>query len=69
MTQLLEKAIKKISNLSDTEQDEIASIIMEETEDEKIWYGKFENTQSELSILADEAIKENEKGNTKKMDL
>ncbi|MDQ3022171.1 MAG: hypothetical protein M3R36_16605 [Bacteroidota bacterium] len=69
MTRLLEKAIKKISDLPEIEQDEIAKIILSELEDENIWYMKFANSQSELSILADEARRENQKGKTKPMDL
>ncbi len=57
MTQLLEKAVKKISKLSEKEQDEIAKIILEEIEDEEVWFNKFKNSQSRLSILADEAKK------------
>ena len=69
MTTLLEKAVKKISNLSETEQDEIAKIILEEIEDEQTWYNKFKNSQSNLSILADEARKEFKEVKTKDMDL
>lgn len=45
MTILLEKAIKKVSDLSDIEQDEIAGIILSEIEDENTWYKKFVNSQ------------------------
>ena len=69
MTTLLEKAVKKISNLSETEQDEIAKIILEEIEDEQAWYNKFTNDQNKLSILADEARKEFKSGKTKDMNL
>ena len=58
MTILLEKAVKKISGLPETEQEEIAKIILEEIEDEHKWYNKFKNNQSKLSILADEAREE-----------
>jgi len=37
MTQLLEKAITEVYKLSPEKQDEIASIILEELEDEKRW--------------------------------
>lgn len=69
MTNLLEKAVKKISKLPDNEQNEIAKIILEEIEDEKIWYNKFKNTQSELSILSDEAMTEFKSGKSKLMDF
>lgn len=35
MTQLLEKAVEEISQLSRTEQDSIAAVILEEISDEK----------------------------------
>lgn len=60
MTTLLEKAFDQISKLPNNEQDEI--------EDEKVWYDKFKNTQSELSILADESLKEFNEGKTKSDD-
>ncbi|MBK9334011.1 MAG: hypothetical protein IPM96_16790 [Ignavibacteria bacterium] len=57
MTTLLEKAVDRISKLPENEQDEIAKIILDEIEDEKVWYNKFRNSQNELSILADQALK------------
>jgi hypothetical protein len=65
MTTLLEKAVKQISKLPVNEQEEIAKIILDEIEDEKIWYDKFKNSKNELSILADEALKEFNDGKTK----
>ena len=69
MTTLLKKAIKKISDLPENEQDEIAGLILNEIEDDKNWYKKFKNSQNELLILADEARKENKNGKTKPMNL
>ena len=69
MTSLLEKAVKKVSGLPDTEQDEIAKIILEEIEDEQTWHNKFKNNQSKLSILADEAREEFKSGKTKDLKL
>ena len=69
MTTLLEKAVNKISKLPENEQNEIAKIILEEIEDEKVWYNKFKYTQTKLSILADEAMKEFKSGKIKSMDL
>lgn len=69
MTTLLEKAVKKVSKLSETEQNEIAKIILKEIADEKKWYEKFNNSQNELLILADEAVDEFKKGKTKSFDL
>ena len=69
MTQLLKKALKKVSSLPDNEQDEIARIILDEIEDEKLWHKQFESTQDELLILADEALREEKSGKTKQMKL
>ncbi len=69
MTQLLKKAMKKVSCLPDNEQDEIARLILDEIEDEKLWQKQFESTQDELLILADEALREEKSGKTKQMKL
>ncbi len=69
MTQLLKKAMKKVSSLPDNEQDEIARLILDEIEDEKLWQKQFESTQDELLILADEALREEKSGKTKQMKL
>jgi len=68
MTSLLEKAVKKVSKLTTNEQDEIAKIILDELEDEDVWYKKFKNTQTNLSVLADEAREEYNSGKTKPMN-
>ena len=69
MTQLLKKAMKKVSSLPDNEQDEIARIILDEIEDEKHWQKQFESTQNELLIMAHEALKEEKSGKTKELRL
>ncbi|CAK0774423.1 hypothetical protein CCP4SC76_5880005 [Gammaproteobacteria bacterium] len=37
MTELLERAVKKVQTLSDSEHDTIASMILEEIEDDAMW--------------------------------
>ena len=69
MTQLLKKAMKKVSSLPDNEQDEIARLILDEIEDEKLWQKQIESTLDELLILADEALREEKSGKTKQMKL
>jgi hypothetical protein len=69
MTELLEKAIKKVGKLSKAQQDAIAEIIMEEIEDEKKWESKFKHYQSKLSKLADEAVDEYKKNKTEPLKL
>lgn len=68
MTELLQKAIAKISNLPDEEQDTIATIILEELEDEKKWETVFANSQDVLATLAAEAMTEYRAGNTQELN-
>lgn len=58
MTELLKKAIAKLSELPENEQEEIASLILEEIEDEKKWQTSFANSEKQLEILASEALQE-----------
>jgi hypothetical protein len=44
MTELLEKAIAQLKTLPAEEQDAIATLILEELEDERAWKAKFEAT-------------------------
>jgi hypothetical protein len=53
MTQLLERAIKKIQGLPETEQDAIASLILDELADEKLWDETFARSQDKLSRMAE----------------
>jgi hypothetical protein len=52
MTQLLQQALAEIQRLPDTEQDAIASLILEELADERRWEETFARTQDELGRLA-----------------
>ncbi|MCX6156811.1 MAG: hypothetical protein WCK13_05415 [Ignavibacteriota bacterium] len=65
MTTLLKKAIDKTSLLSEDEQNKIAQIILDEISDEDIWNEKFINSQEQLSILAEKALKDYKSGKTK----
>ena len=53
MTQLLQRAIKEIQDLPETEQDAIASIILDELADEKLWDETFARSQDKLSRMAE----------------
>ena len=68
MTKLLEQAIAKIKNLSDDEQDIIATIILEELEDEIKWEKAFADSQDVLAKLAAEAMTEYQAGNTQDLN-
>ena len=68
MTELLQEAIAKIQTLSDEEQDSIATIILEELEDEKKWEQAFADSQDVLAKLAAEAMMEYQAGKTQELD-
>ncbi len=53
MTKLLQSAIKEVRKLPETEQDAIASIILDELADEKRWAETFDRSQDQLARLAD----------------
>ncbi len=65
MTELLKKALAKLSELPENEQEEIASLILEEIEDEKKWQTSFANSEKQLEMLASEALKEFKQGKTR----
>jgi hypothetical protein len=69
MTVLLKKAIKRVSSLSEKEQNELAQLILDEISDEEKWRYKFSKSQVELSFLASEAVKENNEKKTKPLTL
>ena len=52
MTQLLEKALHEVSKLSPEKQEAIASVILEELEDERRWDEAFASSQDKLAKLA-----------------
>ena len=60
MTNQVKKAIRKIEELPEKEQEEIANLILEELS----WNRTFESTQEQLAILAKEAAKEYQSGKT-----
>ncbi|MEO8514874.1 MAG: hypothetical protein ABI543_15050 [Ignavibacteria bacterium] len=67
MTELLSKAFKKASELSDDSQDLIANRLLEEIEDELKWNRSFEDSKDKLSVLADKAIQQSEENKTRKI--
>ena len=58
MTRLLEEMLEKASKLKEAEQNALASIMLEEMEDEERWEIAFANSQDALSGLAEEASTE-----------
>lgn len=68
MTELLNQAVARIKNLPDNEQDAIATIILEELEDEMKWEQAFGDSQDLLAELAAEAMTEYKAGKTQELD-
>ena len=69
MTQLLEKAIAKVSALPDSEQDAAASVLLSELESERHWDQLFTSSQDLLGLMAREALEEYRAGETAPLDL
>jgi aspartate/glutamate racemase len=68
MTELLERAVKKVKSLPDSEQDAIATLILEELEDEIRWDQAFARSQDVLAKLAAEARDEVRAGKAEALD-
>ena len=68
MTKLLERAVEKVSSLSQDEQDAIASQILAELEDEAAWGARLVRQGGKLRRLADEALAEHHRGETRPLD-
>ncbi len=68
MTVLLEKAMQRVSSLSQEEQDAIASQIIETIEDESEWHRKLAATPKPLRALASEALQEDGEGKTRPIE-
>jgi len=68
MTKLLEKALEKVSTLPQDEQDAIASQILAELEDEAAWGARLVRQGGKPRRLADEALAEHHRGETRPLD-
>ncbi len=64
MTALLEHAIKETEALSDTDQDFIAALLLENILDAKQWDTQFAASKDVLEELFDEAMEEYQSGRT-----
>ena len=69
MTELLRKAFEEASKLQATEQDALASVLLQELEDERRWDGALETTPEQLARLADEALADFRAGRTEPLDI
>lgn len=68
MTKLLERAIAKLQALPEDEQNAIASIILDEIEDERRWDEAFSRSPDILAKLAASAMAEYRAGKTQELD-
>lgn len=68
MTELLEQAIAKLKTLPVDQQDAIASMILEELEDERHWDEAFTRSPDILARLAADAMAEYHAGKTQELD-
>ncbi|MEM1042053.1 MAG: hypothetical protein AAGI91_05430 [Bacteroidota bacterium] len=68
MTTLLEKAVARAAELTDEQQDALATLLLEEIEDEARWDAAFAGSQDLLSQMAAEAMEEHRAGETRDLD-
>lgn len=69
MIKKLENALIKLAELSETEQESIATMILAEIEDEKRWDEQFSQSQDQLAQLADEALADFKQGKTRPLNF
>jgi hypothetical protein len=65
MTELLEKAFAEAARLPEAEQDILARTLLEDLAAEKKWDETLANSQEKLAALADEALAEFERCDTR----
>ncbi len=68
MTKLLKELIDKLSKLSPERQDELAAWLLAEMEDEARWDKTFAESQNALEKLANEALEEHKRGETRPLE-
>jgi hypothetical protein len=65
---LFEKALEKVAALPEDEQDAIASQILASIADETAWKARFAEKRDVIRRMAQEAIEEDERGETLPLD-
>lgn len=68
MTELLERAIARLKTLPASEQDVIATLILQELESEIKWDSAFAQSSDALAKLAANAMAEYHTGKTQELD-
>ena len=71
MTELLQRAFDRASELSEEQQNSFARFILAELDSERCWQELFERPESDefLARLADDALSAHRSGRTKSLDL
>jgi hypothetical protein len=69
MTQLLEKAVAQLHELSTEEQDAIATLILDELADEAQWDEAFAGTQAQLARWADKVRQDIKAGRVRQQGI
>lgn len=71
MSRLMEQAIQKLKQLPESDQDALASILLQEIEAERRWDELFARPESAdlLSRMADAALAAARAGQARKLDL
>ncbi len=67
MTQLLKEAIDQLYQLPEPQQDAMASLILQELEDEQLWNAQFAASQEQLTRLAVKVRSDIQAGRVRKM--
>ena len=68
MTKLMKEVLAKLSKLSPERQDELAAWLLAEIEDEARWDKSFAESQDALEKLANEALEEHKRGETRPLE-
>ena len=69
MTRLLERALEEVGKLTPDHQDAIASIILEEIQDDELWGATFARSQTKLARMAAKARADIRAGKTRDFEI
>ena len=69
MTHLLQHAISELQKLSDSQQDAMAAVILDEIADEAKWQSAFESSQDELTRLAEKVREDIRQGQVRDVGI
>ncbi len=68
MNRLLKDVLAKLDKLSPERQNELAAVLLAEMEADERWDALFAKSQDELEAMADEALDEHARGETRPLD-